>query len=500
MNMLAQLPASLWNDETAAHLLNRARFGATPAEIESARKKGLVPMVRELVDVRADAGNVPPPAWAKPRNIRAARMALKAAKERGENFRETARQFRMMEGDEILDLRRWWLERMMNSPAPLLEKMTLFWHGHFATSVQKVKDGYWMWLQNDTLRRNALGNFATLVKAISRDPAMMIYLDLQQNREAHPNENWARELMELFTVGIGNYTEDDIRAAARAFTGYRIDMTTQQFRFARMEQDLGTKKFMGHTGPLNGDNVIDILVRQPACSRFIGRKLWRFFVEDEPSQEIVDAIASRIRAHNFEMRPVLREIFSSAEFYSDRAMGTQIKSPLQYIVQTSKLLETQLASPIVVQNAMRQMGQILFAPPNVKGWDGGKAWITTSTLLFRYNFANYLISGDAMLPAGQAARAKPQDAGFRRSVQRRQLAAQIKRDPIDVSKFVPDQLRDKPRQLVDLLSGRFFRTRLAEKETNTFVQFLESRKPDTSDATMRELVHLMMSTPQFQLA
>ena len=500
MNMLAQLPASLWNDETAAHLLNRARFGATPAEIESARKKGLVAMVRELVDVRADAGNVPPPAWAKPRNIRAARTALKAAKERGENFRETARQFRVMEGDEILDLRRWWLERMMNSPAPLLEKMTLFWHGHFATSVQKVKDGYWMWLQNDTLRRNALGNFATLVKAISRDPAMMIYLDLQQNREAHPNENWARELMELFTVGIGNYSEDDIRAAARAFTGYRIDMTTQQFRFARMEQDLGTKKFMGHTGPLNGDNVIDILVRQPACSRFISRKLWRFFVEDEPSQEIVDAIASRIRAHNFEMRPVLREIFSSAEFYSDRAMGTQIKSPLQYIVQTSKLLETQLPSPIVVQNAMRQMGQILFAPPNVKGWDGGKDWITTSTLLFRYNFANYLISGDAMLPAGQAARAKPQDAGLRQSVQRRQLAEQIKRDPIDVSKFVPDPLRDKPHQLVDLLSGRFFRTRLAEKETNTFVQFLESRKPDTSDATMRELVHLMMSTPKFQLA
>jgi uncharacterized protein (DUF1800 family) len=357
-----------------------------------------------------------------------------------------------------------------------------------------------MWLQNDTLRRNALGSFATLVKAISRDPAMMIYLDLQQSRRERPNENWARELMELFTVGIGNYTEDDIRAAARAFTGYRIDMTTQQFRFARMQQDLGTKKFMGHTGPIDGDDVVDILVRQPACAKFVGRKLWRFFVEDEPSQKIVDAIASRIRAHNFEMRPVLREIFSSAEFYSDRAMGTQIKGPVQYIVQTSKLLETQLPSPLVAQNAMRQMGQILFAPPNVKGWDGGKAWITTSTLLFRYNFANYLINGDAMLPAGPAARAKSQDAGFRRPAQRRQLAEQIKRDPVNVSKFVPNQLRDKPRELVDLLSGRFFRTRPAEKEINTFVQFLESRKPDTSDATMRELVHLMMSIPQFQLA
>src|SRR5207244_11866944 len=143
--------------------------------------------------------------------------------------------------------------------------------GHVATSVQKVKDEYWTGLQTDTHRVNALGKFATLVKAISRDPAMMIYLDLQQNREAHPNENWARELMELFTVGIGNYSEDDIRAAARAFTGYRIDMTTQQFRLARMEQDLGTKKFMGHTGPLNGDNVIDILVRQPAYARLISR-------------------------------------------------------------------------------------------------------------------------------------------------------------------------------------------------------------------------------------
>ena len=488
MDVLSVLPAPRWNNETTAHLLNRAGFGATADEIERARKKNLAAMVRELIDVRGDAVNFPPPAWAKPRNIRAARMAIKGAEERGENFREKARQLRMMEGDEVLDLRRWWLERMMNGPAPLLEKMTLFWHGHFATSVQKVQDAYWMWLQNDTLRQNALGNFATLLKEISRDPAMMIYLDLQQSRKEHPNENWARELMELFTVGIGNYTEDDIRAAARAFTGYRIDMTTQQFRFVPLQQDLATKTFMGHTGPLNGDNVIDILVRHPACAKFIGRKLWRFFVEDEPSQEIVDAIASRIRAHNFEMGPVLREIFTSVQFYSDRVMGTQIKSPVQYIVQTSKLLETQLPSPMVAQNAMRQMGQILFAPPNVKGWDGGKAWITTSTLLFRYNFANYLINGDAMLPI------RPPSGA-----QRQQLAAQIKRNPIDVSKFMPNELRDEPHELVDRLSTRFFETRPAEKETTTFVQFLESRKPDTSDATIRELVHLMMSTPQFQL-
>src|SRR4029077_21004384 len=178
-------------------------------------------------------------------------------------------------------------------------------------------------------------------------------------------------------------------------------------------------------------------------------------------------------------------------------MRTQIKSPVQYIVQTSKLLEAQLPSPIIAQNAMRQMGQILFAPPNVKGWDGGRTWISTSTLLFRYNFANYLINGDTILPASAPQRRRGADNGFRRSMQ---LAEQIHRDPVDISKLAPAELRDKPRELVDLLSARLFQNRAPEKEANAFIQYLEARKPDTSDATMRGLVHLMMSTPQFQLA
>lgn len=454
-------------------------------------------MVRELVDVDFDAANVPAPSWAHPRNIRAVRMEIKAAKDQGGDFKEKAREFRMMEGEEILDLRQWWLERMMNGPAPLLEKMTLFWHGHFATSAQKVKDVYWMWLQNETLRHNALGNFATLTKKMSRDPAMMIYLDLQQSRKEHPNENWARELMELFTVGIGNYSEQDIRESARAFTGYRVDMTTQQFRFAPFQQDLGPKTFMGKSGALNGDDIIDILIKQPACAQFIARKILRYFVEDDPQSQLVDLIASRIRAHNYEMRPVLRELFSSTEFYSERAMRTQIKSPVQYLIQTSKLLETPLPSPIIAQNAMRQMGEILFAPPNVKGWDGGKAWINTSTLLFRYNFANYLINGDAIVPMNAQQRIKGADPGYGKAAT---LAEQIKRDPIDVSKLAPVELREKPRELVDLISRRLFQAPAPQKEAETFVQYLEARKPDTSDETMRGLLHLMMSTPQFQLA
>lgn len=497
MNMLTPLPDAKWNDATAVQLLNRAGFGGTPNEIERVRQKGLIAAVRDLVDIKSAGANVPPPAWAHPRNIRAQRMQIKAAKDRGENFQSKRRQIQMMEADEIVDLRRWWLDRMLNGPAPLLEKMTLFWHGHFATSIQKVRDAYWMWLQNDTLRRNAFGNFGALVKKISRDPAMMIYLDLQQSRQEHPNENWARELMELFTVGIGNYTEQDIRESARAFTGYRIDMTTQQFRFAPFQQDHRSKTFMGRTGNLNGDDIIDALVSKPACAQFIGRKLWRFFVEDEPSKEIADAVADRLCAHKFEMRPLLREIFTSAEFYSDRVMGSQIKSPVQFIVQTSKLLDAAPPAPIAAQNAMRQMGQILFAPPNVKGWDGGKEWVSTSTLLFRDNFANYLINGDAILPPNAPQQRQGGDVGFRRNAQ---IAQQIKRDPIDIGKLIPTGIRTKPREVVDLLAKRFYPTRPGDKEIDTFVKYLETRGADATDTTLRELIHLMMSTPQFQLA
>jgi uncharacterized protein (DUF1800 family) len=476
--------------------LNRAAFGGNAEEIEAARRKGLSTMVRDLVEPAPDAFNFSPPDWAHPRNLQEARMSIRATEKDSPERKEKMRMERIAEGEQILDLRRWWLERMMHGPAPLLEKMTLFWHGHFATSIEKVKDAYWMWLQNDTLRRNAFGSFADLTKKISRDPAMMIYLDLQQSRQEHPNENWARELMELFTVGIGNYSEQDIREAARAFTGYRLDPTTQQFRFAPFQQDRGNKTLMGRSGALSGDDVIDTLIKNPACARFIGRKLIRFFVEDEPAAEMVEAVANRLHAHNFEMRPVLRELFGSAEFYSDRVMRAQIKSPTQFVVQTSKLLDAPLPAAKVAQNGMRQMGQVLFAPPNVKGWDGGRSWITTSTLLFRYNFANYLINGDAMVPGNAAARAQGKGFGFRRTPD---VAAEAPREPIDVSKLAPMELREKPRELVDFVAARIFQARPSEKEAGMFAQYLEARKPDTSDATVRGLLHLMMSTPQFQL-
>ena len=255
--MLTPLPASRWNEKTATHLLNRAAFGGTPEDIEKVRAKGLAIAVRDFVDVEPSASEIPPPDWAHPKDLRALRMAARAADNLADK-KEKKRDLRMMEGEKILDLRHWWLDQMMNRPAPLVEKMTLFWHGHFATSVEKVKDAYWMWRQNDTLRRSAFGNFAALTKKMSRDPAMMIYLDLQQSRQEHPNENWARELMELFTVGIGNYSEQDIRESARAFTGYG-STEHPAVSFCAFRQDRHRHKtFMGQTGALGGDEIIDI--------------------------------------------------------------------------------------------------------------------------------------------------------------------------------------------------------------------------------------------------
>jgi uncharacterized protein (DUF1800 family) len=492
--VLSQLSESRWDEGAAAHLLSRAGFGGTIEQIATVHAKGLDRAVHDLVEPDASAFEPGAPSWAQPRDLRSVCMQARAAKRDGDKAQ--LRRERRMEGDELLDLRRWWIGWMGATPAPLIEKMTLFWHGHFATSAEKVKDGYWMWRQNDTLRRHALGNFVTLTKEMSRDPAMMIYLDLPQSRREHPNENWARELMELFTIGIGNYSEQDVRESARAFTGYRLNFATQQFWFARKEHDDGPKTFLGRRGNFSGDDVIDILTKQAACAQFIGKKLCRYFINDDPAPALVDAVAASLRAHNFEMKPVLREIFSSADFYAPANVRSQIKSPAQFLIHTCKVLGCELPAAPIAQGAMRQMGQLLFAPPNVKGWDGGKSWISTSTLLFRNNFANYLINGDAMVP--EANRGKGGDRGVKAGA-RAVMAQQFHREPVNVTVTAPPEIRNNPDSLVSQLSRRVLQTEPAPQDRAAFFKFLTARNGDTSDATVRGLLHLMMSTPSYQL-
>src|ERR1700731_3785182 len=360
--MLSPIPTDRWDFDAAAHLLVRAGFGGAPSEIQNFRALGPEKAVTSLINAPID--NYPPPTWATPDDQDELRAQIQEAATPEE--KQMMRKLQQEKfNSEMKDLSHWWLTRMVGTPSPLLEKMTLFWHGHFATSGQKVRPAYKMWLQNETFRQNALGNFRALVKAVSRDPAMMIWLDVAQSKKEYPNENFGREVMELFTLGEGHYTESDVKEAARAFTGYRIDQPEQSFRFAQQQFDSGLKNFMGKTGPWNGDQIVDIIVSQPQCARLIGAKIWKFFAYDVPEPNLVDALASELRNGHYELRPFMKHLFSSEEFYSSQSRDSQIKSPVQLLVQALRTLPIPLPDSSVLEFALRQMGQVPFFPPNV---------------------------------------------------------------------------------------------------------------------------------------
>lgn len=517
---LLPFPAARWDRACALHLLNRAGFGGAPVSVDALAALGLPAAVARMVNGPAQPVVATAPAWARPQDRTVIREqvhnaallaavdsnnpAALAAMLSGENMgmrgkeakdleknaspdvrqaiKQVRQEQRRNQRENLMDLVAWWLGRMASAADPLGEKLTLFWHGHFATSAQKVQDPFLMWQQNDLFRRYARGPFGELTKAVSRDGAMIFWLDLQQSRAQHANENFARELMELFTLGEGHYTETDVTEAARAFTGYRMDPRTEEFRFVPRDHDATPKRLLGRQGAFQGDDVVDLLLEQPACSRFLGRKLWAFFVNDDPAPEIVEAVAAELRAARYELKPVLTKIFTSREFYSEKARGTQIKSPVQWLIQTARTLEMDLpGQPQVLVNALRQMGQVPFQPPSVKGWDGGKAWISTATLLARYNLAGALLHGRSGGPP-PAPSAAP--------------------DPtrLDLAKLAPSDLRESHQALVETLGKRLFATPVAARQQETFANYLKAQPGGrVTDETVLGLMHLMMSTPQFQI-
>jgi uncharacterized protein (DUF1800 family) len=245
--------------------------------------------------------------------------------------------------------------------------------------------------QNALLRSYALGNVRELTQRVCVDPAMLIYLDNVHNEAAHPNENFARELMELYTLGIGNYSEVDVREAARAWTGIRIRRATGEVYVDARLHDAGVKTVLGRTGAFNGSDVVDIIFAQPAAARFFAAELLTFFVYADPEPELVDAVAAQLRAHDFALAPVMATLLSSNVFYSARAYRALVKSPVEFVVGSYRLFGASKAEPTAL-GALRRMSQTLFYPPNVKGWPGGSAWLSTSTLLARENFANALMT------------------------------------------------------------------------------------------------------------
>ncbi len=384
--------ASMGFDE-ARHLLNRTSFAAQTNEIDDYAKLTREQAVDRLLSETRRTAAYPAPTWTA-KYERVFRPDMTQEQRMQANRRELV--------ERGLEIRTWWVAEMLSTPSPLTEKMTLFWHNHFATSQQKVRSANLMYRQNVMLRNYATGNFGAMLREVSKDPAMLIYLDGAQNRKGAPNENFAREVMELFTLGEGRYSEQDIKEVARAFTGWSIDADAGEFRFRRLIHDDGSKTVFGNEGKFNGDDIVTLLLQQPATGEFIVSKLWREFVSPEPDAAAVKLFAATWRAANYEMKPLLRAMFLSDAFWSPANRGVLVKSPVDLVVGSLRQFRFAVEDPAPFAVILRQLGQDLFSPPNVKGWPVGDAWLNTTTLLARKGFLNRLFRADEMVKTDSA--------------------------------------------------------------------------------------------------
>lgn len=404
---LARLGDDAFDYAAAAHLLSRAGFGGTPDEIRELAALGLDGALDRLLGFEGAPPDLPgggfdseimtPPSPE-------ARREYQRARQRGDeaavaDFRRMRQERQRRDRRQMAEIRRWWIDRLVRTTRPLEEKMTLFWHGHFATGYRAIEDSWHMYRQNVLFREYAFGNFRELTHRVIRDPAMLRYLNNNRNVRSRPNENLARELMELFTLGEGNgYTEADIKEGARALTGYSYD--DDDFVFRNRVHDPGSKRILGRSGTFDGDDFVEIIFDQPAAAEFLVLKLYKFFVHDLPGGEIdaerrrvLVALADRFRRSDFDVGALLRAMFASEHFYAASNRGVRIKSPVELVVGTVRSLGTPPRSTRATEDALGAMGQDLLEPPSVKGWPGGRAWINTSTLFVRQNFVLHLLTG-----------------------------------------------------------------------------------------------------------
>lgn len=488
-----------------AHLLRRTGFGARPDQINAYLQKGFAATVDELVNYEnvAEDPGVP----AQPTT-------------EGGGF-----DIRLLNVDDITS---WWLERMIKTKRPLQERMVIFWHDHFATAASKVNvpNGFkYLYWQNLTLRQHATGDFRALCKAINRDPAMIWWLDNDLNIARSPNENYARELMEIFMIGLdgffaGGYTEPDVQQAARAFTGWGLRRgndapdrmanhpngpltdQTQSIQIppntfdnspAARRHDYGDKTVFGLTRNFNGDEIVDLILdhepQRTHAARMIGKKLFEHFAYEDPEEAVIAHMAAVVLRHNFQIKPVLRDLFlNTKEFYSDKAQHALIKWPVHYLVNAVRQL--QAVMPMTGLNAGRgqitlvAMGMMLLNPPDVFGWPGREEWLTTSQLLARNNFANTLATNRSTTPGNTGI---PMDtvlatAGLGATATAEQVADYF------IALLVQRPLAANVRQaLVDYLK---------KSDNGQIGNF--TLNTATIDKKVRGLIHLLLSRPEAQ--
>ena len=379
-------------ESDARHLLTRTGFVPSPQQLAPWIGLSAEAAVDRLIDAARAARPLHPPPDFTREPIRTPLGQLP-----DEDARKAARQ---QARRDTLDLAAWWLQEMRDTPAPLAERMVLFWHNHFATSVQKVQSPQGMFIQQQLLRTHALGSFAALLHGIARDPAMLIYLDGAANKAQAPNENFAREVMELFTLGEGQYREQDIQEAARAFSGWTVDRADWSARLRPRLHDGGSKTLFGRSAAYDADGALDQLLAQPAAARFIAGKLWREFVSPVPEPATLERVAARLRDSGWRIDAALRELLLTDAFWAPAARAALIKSPVELTVGTLRQFDAKFdANPdamLPIARASAKLGQSLFVPPNVKGWPGYTDWIDSTTLLERKRFTERLFRGVEM--------------------------------------------------------------------------------------------------------
>lgn len=368
--------------EQACHLARRSGFCAETAQVEALLDQSDKP---EAVDwlLNQQGSLIELPGWhyLSPRDLR---------KGLNDGMNDNARRMEMQDQLKKMggELKAWWLSQMMNNTSPLQERMTLFWANHFTSSLKKVKWAPAMLTQNLMLREHALGSFDTLLRSLLRDPAMLLYLDNANSRKQAPNENLARELMELFTLGEGNYSESDVREMARALTGASVSRQTGEYKFRRWFHDAGEKTLLGETADFAPDDIADVLLRQPSLPYFIAQKVWQFMVGTPLNTDTHESLALSFRQSGFDISSLLRDILLHDAFW--QSAGTQIKSPVNLLVGSFKLFDISLPGKKRGIQALMAMQQNLFDPPNVKGWPGGNAWYTGVNLPVRERIAEYI--------------------------------------------------------------------------------------------------------------
>ncbi len=576
---LAPITAADWDYDSAEHLLDRAGFSGTPEEIQKLAAMTPEQAVRSLVYYdRVPTDHLPPfehsGFWDDtlthfpPSRPAATELAMKNGESMGIRVKPEGvnrhmqpisdRFFYWLRATQ-LETRRvsyWWAERMLDTDRPLEEKMALFWHGHFATAENKVRDYRKMLGQIELFQRQATGNFGELAIAVAQDPAMLYYLDAGVNVKGAANENFAREVMELFTMGVGNYTEQDVREGARAFTGWNFE--NLDFVVNTVHHDDGPKTFLGRTGNFDGVDVLNIILEQPVTAEYIGSKLYRFFVRDDVSPELATKLGAVLRDNDYEIRPLLSTIFLSRDFYSEASHGSHIKGPVEHVVTMLKQLGAADVPGVPDFNRTTiALGQHLLNPPSVAGWAQGKSWITPALLQERGNVAfDYLLpnvidfndpnflsrNGDGVVGerlrrgldfgAAIALVDDPDDnpnmmtafdlanqerdelfntrvSGYRAWAQAMQRLIPTPRGAarINLTDIVLTSGATTTTDAVDALLERFLRLSVSDETRRSFVTMLDAELGTTDLARaqtymedpLRMVTHLIMSTPEYQI-